>query len=112
MGSALLGRTSQVSLRVSKRLFIGLELPLPSRAVLAGLDPNIKGLKWLPVEQIHLTMSFLGEVDLQHEERLKEALAKVYVPPFFLPIQGVGLFGGTRPSVVVNKTTSPGLSTP
>jgi len=85
---------------VSKRLFVGLELPLPSRTLLAGLDPNIKGLRWLPVEQIHLTMSFLGDVDLQHEERLKEALAKVHVPPFFLPIHGVGLFGGSRPTVV------------
>ena len=85
---------------MSKRLFIGIELPLSSRILLAGLNPNIKGLRWLPVAQIHLTMSFLGEVESRYEERLKEALAKVHVPPFFLPIQGVGIFGGTRPTVV------------
>lgn len=83
-----------------KRLFIGLELPFISRVTLVGLDPKIKGLRWLPVEQIHLTMSFLGSVDSQHEERLKEELAKVHVSPFFLPIKGIGIFGGPRPTVV------------
>jgi len=83
-----------------KRLFIGLELPRSSREMLAGLDPKIKGLRWLPLEQIHLTMSFLGAVDSAGESRLKEALATVRVRPFFLPIQGIGAFGGDRPSVV------------
>jgi len=39
-------------------------------------------------------------VDAAHEERLRETLATVQVPPFFLPIAGVGAFGGERPSVV------------
>ena len=85
---------------MSKRLFIGLELPLCSRKRLARIDPKIKGLKWLPVEQFHLTMSFLGSVDSAGVQRLTESLLKIQVPPFFLPIQGVGVFGGTRPTVV------------
>jgi 2'-5' RNA ligase len=85
---------------VSKRLFIGLELPFGSRTTLAGLDPKIKDLRWLPVEQIHLTMSFLGLVDCRQEEQLRNTLAKVRVPPFFLRIWGVGTFGGARPTVV------------
>jgi RNA 2',3'-cyclic 3'-phosphodiesterase len=85
---------------VSKRLFIGLELPESTRIALHGIDPRIKGLRWLPAEQLHLTMSFLGEVDAAGEERLRETLVAVQVPPFFLPIAGVGTFGGDRPSVV------------
>jgi len=85
---------------VSKRLFIGLELPESIRAELVGLDPHLKGLRWLPMEQLHLTMSFLGEVEIAGEERLREALAGVRVPLFFLPVAGVGAFGGERPSVV------------
>jgi 2'-5' RNA ligase len=85
---------------VSKRLFIGLELPESIRAELARLDPRVKGLRWLPAEQLHLTMSFLGEVDAASEERLRESLAPIHVPPFFLPVTGVGAFGGERPSVV------------
>ncbi len=68
--------------------------------MLAGLDPHIRGVRWVPTEQMHLTMSFLGQVDEGQEERLKTSLDKVRVPPFFLPIQGVGVFGGDRPTTV------------
>jgi RNA 2',3'-cyclic 3'-phosphodiesterase len=85
---------------MSKRLFIGLELPENTRVALHGIDPHVKGLRWLPPEQLHLTMSFLGDVDAPREERLREMLARVQVAPFFLPIAGVGAFGGERPSVV------------
>jgi len=83
-----------------QRLFIGLELPESIRAELAGLDPQVKGLRWLPAEQLHLTISFLGDVDAGAEERLRESLAGVQVPPFFLPVTRIGSFGGERPSVV------------
>jgi 2'-5' RNA ligase len=85
---------------VSKRLFVALELPLPTRERLAGLDPEIRGVRWVTAEQIHLTMSFLGEVEADAEERLRDALAKVRVGSFFLPLTGVGVFGGERPTVV------------
>jgi 2'-5' RNA ligase len=85
---------------VPKRLFIGLELPLSSRTMLTGLDPHIRGVRWLPVEQLHLTMSFLGQVEAGREETLRAVLAGVRVPPFFLPIQGVGVFGRERPTTV------------
>lgn len=83
-----------------KRLFIGLELPEADRATLANLDPRVKGLRWLPAEQMHLTMSFLGDVEAGAETRLRDALADVRVGAFFLPIEGVGAFGGARPTVV------------
>jgi 2'-5' RNA ligase len=83
-----------------KRLFIALELPPSCQQTLAALDPHVKGLRWLPAGQLHLTMSFHESVDPATEERLRAALADVHVPPFFLPIQGVGAFGGSRPSVV------------
>jgi 2'-5' RNA ligase len=49
---------------------------------------------------MHLAMSILGAVEAEPEERLRQTLAEVQVPPFFLPIQGVGVFGGSAPSVV------------
>jgi len=49
---------------------------------------------------MHLTMSFVGDVESADEDRLREALASVHVPPFFLPVQGLGAFGGPRPSVI------------
>jgi RNA 2',3'-cyclic 3'-phosphodiesterase len=85
---------------MAKRLFIALELPESCRAVLAALDPKIKGLRWIPPEQLHATMSFLDRVTQDREEKLREALAMVRVPPFFLPIQSVGTFGGSKPTIL------------
>jgi 2'-5' RNA ligase len=49
---------------------------------------------------MHLTMSFLGEVEANSEERLRAALAGVRVGAFFLPLTGVGAFGGEHPTIV------------
>jgi len=83
-----------------KRLFIGLELPRVCQTELAEIDPHLASLRWLRAEQIHLTLVFLGAVAADGEERLRNALARVQVPPFVLAIQGVGAFGGGSPSVV------------
>ena len=84
-----------------KRLFFGLELPDSIREELGGLELRVKGARMVPVEQIHLTMSFLGNVDSEREERLREALEAMRVPgAFFLPVMGVGVFGGDWPKVV------------
>jgi 2'-5' RNA ligase len=84
-----------------KRLFVGLELSSTFKAALFDLDPHLPGLRWLPKEQLHLTLSFLGEVEAAAEDRLRQALGEVRVPPFFLPLRGVGVFdSGSRPSVV------------
>jgi len=45
-------------------------------------------------------MSFLGDVGSGQQEDLIAKLESVYVPPFFLPIQGLGAFGGAHPTVV------------
>jgi 2'-5' RNA ligase len=85
---------------MAKRLFIALELPESYRAILAALDPKVKGLRWLPEAQLHATLSFIDRVNSDQEARLREALAEVRVPAFFLPIRGIGTFGGARPSTV------------
>jgi RNA 2',3'-cyclic 3'-phosphodiesterase len=85
----------------SKRLFVGLELPPSCKTALAALDPHLSGLRWLLEEQLHLTLTFLGDVEVPAEDRLRQALCEVRVPPFFLPLRGVGVFNSRgRPSVV------------
>jgi 2'-5' RNA ligase len=84
-----------------KRLFIGLELPSSCKASMAEIDPGLRGLRWLAPEQVHLTLSFLGNVDAAAEVRLIEELRGVHVPNFFLPLRGIGAFNARgRPSVV------------
>ena len=85
----------------SKRLFVGLGLPRSCKVALLALNPHISGLRWVPEEQLHLTLSFLGDVHAPAEERLRLALCEVRVPSFLLPLCGVGVFrSGERPSVV------------
>jgi 2'-5' RNA ligase len=84
-----------------KRLFVGLELPSSCKLALVALDPHLTGLRWLLEEQLHLTLSFIGDVQALAEVGLREALREVRVPPFFLPVCGVGVFESRgRPSVV------------
>mgnify|MGYP003857723959 CR=1 FL=1 len=85
---------------MAKRLFIALELPESCRKTLADLATPIRGVRWLAADQLHLTLAFLGEVGDAMELRLGEKLAEVRVPPFILPVEGVGAFGGLRPSII------------
>jgi RNA 2',3'-cyclic 3'-phosphodiesterase len=85
----------------SKRLFVAIELPPECKTALLDLDPRLPGLRWLPEAQMHLTLSFLGEVESEKQDALADALHEVPVPPFFLPLAGVGAFNARgRPSVV------------
>ena len=83
-----------------KRLFIALELPENCRRDLADLRTPIRGVRWLTEDQLHLTLAFLGDVSDEPELLLREKLAEVRVPPFLLPIEGLGTFGVPRPSVI------------
>jgi RNA 2',3'-cyclic 3'-phosphodiesterase len=85
---------------MAKRLFFGLELPSFCRESLAEIDPHLKNVRWTRTEKLHVTLSFLGDVDAAREEALRETLSLVHVPPFFLPLRGVGTFGGERPTVL------------
>jgi len=85
---------------MAKRLFIVLELPETHRAALAALDPQLKHVRWARPEQMHLTLAFLGNVEPESEVALREALAEVRVPSFFLPLRSLGTFGRGKPSVI------------
>jgi 2'-5' RNA ligase len=85
---------------MSKRMFVALELPEACRETLAALAVGIRGVRWLPAEQLHLTIAFLGEVEAGVEEPLRARLMGVGVAPFYLSIRGVGTFGGANPSVI------------
>lgn len=81
---------------MAKRLFIALEFPNDCRAKLAALAQPIPGVRWVAAEQLHLTLAFLGNVDAEPEQRLKDHLAELRVPPFSLRLYGVGIFRARR----------------
>lgn len=75
-----------------KRLFIAIDMPLAVSDLLAALDPEIPGVRWLRPDQVHLTLSFLGNVGPIAEETLQTYLAAIRFKPFFMPVVGIGTF--------------------
>lgn len=75
------------------RLFIAIDLPDDLKINIGRLwADTIPGARWVPVEQIHLTLSFLGEVEESAVEPLTEKLAHIHVPAFDLRCGGTGCF--------------------
>jgi RNA 2',3'-cyclic 3'-phosphodiesterase len=85
----------------TKRLFVSIELPHSVTQCLAELNPRLRGVRWLAPEQMHLTLSFLGDVSNEVEEALKKNLNAIEWKAFFLPICGFGTFPGKgRPNIL------------
>lgn len=78
------------------RLFIAIELPDEAKRLLEGMRTDIPGSRWTPLEQIHLTLAFLGEVDDATLERLTKTLATIKAPGFTLCLSGTGCFPDRR----------------
>jgi 2'-5' RNA ligase len=74
------------------RLFVALALPAEVKAQLAMLACGIPGARWVPPENYHLTLRFIGEVESWRAEEVDEALANIRARPFELSLRGVGLF--------------------
>src|SRR3972149_10405070 len=91
------------------RAFVALEMPLAIqnalREISADLKEKLNGLplRWLPIENIHLTLKFLGEISensLDSISALLEAQANT-IQPFEIRLAGTGLFPkARRPNVV------------
>lgn len=74
------------------RLFIAIELPDNLKTALSRLRWGIPGARWVPMEQLHLTLAFLGEVEETTAGELGEALALIQISPFRLCFSGTGCF--------------------
>ncbi len=83
------------------RLFVALVPPAPVRAEVAALATPLKDVRWVPADNVHLTLRFIGETPADKQERYEQALTRVRVEPFILPVGGVGLFPTRGPAKVL-----------
>jgi len=93
------------------RLFVGLELPRPLKQRLAVLAGGIPGARWVPAENFHLTLRFIGEVPAHRAEEIDHALATLRTRGFALTLAGVGTFakGGRDTQLWVGVERNPQL---
>ncbi len=66
------------------RLFAGVELPDAARAAIEAatqhLRPTLPGLRWVPPENLHLTLVFLGWVDPDQVDPIRAELEVAAAP--------------------------------
>lgn len=74
------------------RLFVGVGLPEDIRARLAGLQAGVPGARWVPPENIHLSLRFIGDVNEGEADDIHDALESVRTRRFALSLAGVGHF--------------------
>ena len=75
------------------RLFVALPLPEALRTRLSALAAGLPGARWLPPENLHVTLRFIGEVDGGQTRDIDAALAQVRAPGFPVTLAGVDRFG-------------------
>ena len=78
------------------RLFIAIDFPPGFKHELGHLRVTIPGAKWVPEEQLHLTLAFLGEIDAALIPCLTQSLATIRALSFTLRYVGTGCFPDRR----------------
>jgi 2'-5' RNA ligase len=95
----------------SHRLFVALEPPEPVRRRIAAAAEKIRRtagaaageVRWVPDENVHLTVQFLGAVPEERVEAVGEAIAAAAATarPLLLEVKGAGGFPNSRRPRVV-----------
>lgn len=75
------------------RLFVGLSVPEEVRSRLAQLNGGVPGARWEPPENYHVTLRFIGEVEIHQAEDIDAELNRLRMPPFELNLGAVDHFG-------------------
>ncbi len=92
------------------RLFTALEIPRDAAMSLSLLRGGLPGARWIDVENYHLTLRFIGDVEGHVADEVANALDRVRRPAFTLTLAGVGAFGGKKPhSLWAGTSASPDM---
>ena len=93
------------------RLFTALEIPRDAALSLSLLRGGLPGARWIDVENYHITLHFIGDVEGHVADDIADALDRVRRPSFTLTLAGVGAFGQKKPhSVWAGAAASPDLA--
>lgn len=83
-----------------KRLFIAIDFPEHVKNSIRKLEGGLPRLKWANLNQLHLTLRFIGDAGPEQAEMIQSALRQVSENAFEFEIGGTGFFPNRkRPSV-------------
>ncbi|MBB5348147.1 RNA 2',3'-cyclic phosphodiesterase [Desulfoprunum benzoelyticum] len=83
------------------RLFTAVDIPTAIQDRLHQLGRQVPGARAVPAHQLHLTLTFIGAVDDQRLQPIRQALAAIAAPPFAITIQGIGCFPPRGPARII-----------
>jgi 2'-5' RNA ligase len=75
------------------RLFVALAIPPEIGEPLLLRQAGVEGARWRPLEALHVTLRFFGEVDTVRADDLDLLLSDIASPPITLALEAVGAFG-------------------
>lgn len=82
------------------RVFVAIDLPEHARAELGTLQSYLAVGRSVPSENLHLTLSFLGEQPDDAIEEANQALSTIRAVGFNVHLAGVGSFGNRFPQII------------
>ena len=76
------------------RTFIAVELPDSIKESIVSIqqEMDLKGLKLVKPELVHLTLKFLGDIPESQVKPISTALSEIHCTPFNARVAGVGVF--------------------
>ena len=77
---------------MKRRLFIAIDPPEYALKSIARLKIDVPGIRWTDLAYIHLTLKFIGDVELPGQTEIIEKLREIEVESFILPVSGMGIF--------------------
>lgn len=79
------------------RLFTGVEIPEDVAFDLSLKKGGILGGRWIDPESYHITLRFIGDIDVPLAEEVAFALEGLQFRPFMLKLKGIDVLGGNKP---------------
>ena len=74
------------------RLFIAIDIPESIKIEVGTMGRAIPNARAVPIDQLHLTLKFIGEVEGSRFLDIREALQEIRLAKFSLALKGVGVF--------------------
>ena len=103
-----------MKIKNEKRVFIGIPIGSKIKSILPIIKSSVNchpnNIKWIPPENIHLTLSFLGNIsnkDLPH--LIQSVEKKITCNDFQLTISGTGIFPSSKSPKVLWLGISKGI---